>query len=66
MEMGPDARVWKTYFDEAEIADKDYITDNTATLDGILIFVRLRILSRKYCKQTNNRLLSFQPLSRCL
>ena len=39
MEMGPDARVWKTYLDEAEITDKDYISDNNSTLDGILVFV---------------------------
>jgi len=38
-EMGPDARVWKTYLDEAEIADKDYINKTNATLDGILVFV---------------------------
>jgi len=38
--MGPDARVWKTYLDETNIADEDYIKDNNGTLDGILIFVR--------------------------
>lgn len=38
-EMGPDARVWKTYIDESDIADKEYISDNNATLDGILVFV---------------------------
>ena len=40
MEMGPDARVWKTYLDETDVADKDYISDNNGTLDGILVFVR--------------------------
>jgi len=39
MEIGPDARVWKTYLDETEIADKDYLNDNNGTLDGILVFV---------------------------
>jgi len=38
-EMGINARVWKVYIDESEIADKEYISDNNATLDGILIFV---------------------------
>jgi len=40
-EMGANARVWKTYIDESEIAEKEYISDNNATLDGILIFVSL-------------------------
>jgi len=38
-ELGPNARVWKVYIDETDIADKEYIGDNNATLDGILIFV---------------------------
>lgn len=38
-EMGPDARIWKTYIDERDVADKEYISDNNATLDGILVFV---------------------------
>jgi len=40
-EMGPEARVWRTYLEESEIADKDYISDNNGTLDGILVFVSL-------------------------
>ena len=40
--MGLNARVWKTYIDETDIADKEYIGDNNATLDGILIFVSLK------------------------
>ena len=43
-EMGPNARVWKVYLDETEIADKEYLSDNNTTLDGILIFVSLKSL----------------------
>jgi len=39
MEMGPEARLWRTYLDEAKIIDKDNSEDNNSTLDGILIFV---------------------------
>ena len=39
-EMHPDARIWRTFIDERDIADKEYIEDNNATLDGILVFVR--------------------------
>ena len=38
-EMDADARIWRTYLDERDIADKEYIEDNNATLDGILVFV---------------------------
>jgi len=38
-EMYPDARIWRAYNDERDIADKEYIDDNNATLDGILVFV---------------------------
>jgi len=38
-EMHPDARIWRTFIDERDIADKEYIEDNNATLDGILVFV---------------------------
>jgi len=43
-EMYPDARIWRTYLDERDIADKEYIEDNNATLDGILVFVSLTTL----------------------
>jgi len=39
MEMGPEARIWRTYLDEAKVADKEYNEENNSTLDGILIFV---------------------------
>jgi len=39
-EMYPNARIWRTFIDERDIADKEYIEDNNATLDGILVFVR--------------------------
>jgi len=38
-EMSPNARIWRTLIDERDIADKEYIEDNNATLDGILVFV---------------------------
>lgn len=38
-EMDADARIWKTFIDERDIADKEYIEDNNTTLDGILVFV---------------------------
>lgn len=38
-EMGPDARVWRTYISERDIADKEYIEDNNGTLEDILVFV---------------------------
>lgn len=38
-EMGPDARVWRTYISERDIADKEYIDDTNGTLEGILVFV---------------------------
>ena len=37
--MGSQARVFKVYNDETGISDREYISDNNATLDGILIFV---------------------------
>jgi len=66
-EMGPDSRVWKTYIDEAEIADKEYISDNNATLDGILVFVCTQILFQAMALAANQchdtlRHLSSQPL----
>ena len=45
MEMDSGARVGRTYLDEAEIADKDYIIDNNGTLDGILVFVSAMLAS---------------------
>jgi len=44
-EMGDNARVWKAFIDERDIADKEYIEDNNATLDGILVFVSQATLS---------------------
>ena len=47
-EMYPDARIWRTYLDERDIADKEYIEDNNATLDGILVFVSRVTLSSTF------------------
>ena len=47
-EMYPDARIWRTFIDERDIADKEYIDDNNATLDGILVFVGQDPLSLTY------------------
>ena len=38
-EMGPEARVWRVYLDEAEIYDRELLDGYRDTLDVLLVFV---------------------------
>jgi hypothetical protein len=40
-EMGPNARVWRVYLDEAELNDHDMVEGWKDGIDVLLVFVRL-------------------------
>lgn len=39
--MGPQARIWNVYLDEAEIYDKEVIEGYSGSVDILLVFVSL-------------------------
>ena len=39
--MGPNARVWRVYQDEAEVFDADMVGEARDSLDVLLVFVSL-------------------------
>ena len=47
-EMGPNARVWRVYLDEADLFDKDLLDGYRDSLDVLLVFVSFKSVFTEY------------------